>query len=252
MKGRRGLTRHGQNPTQQSQAVRGEDRGWNKNEGGGKTKQNNRSKREKGGESERRRWMRSAAVSELHDCPPPSPLLPLLLWLLSAAALRQGVGNERSYSLSPSLPLTALLPVPSLEWDALTSPFAFLPGRSALRYPDTELSVWGCCRLVSPPSRSLPRSFPLPCRGWNATPVCLCWGGRSLNALLSHAWMCGAARISPGPSLHACLAPMGCVCVCECVLFVLSCKLPGQHLMRDRKWVKPAKTFGAGSDTGMT
>ena len=67
--------------------------------GGGKTKQNNRSKREKEGGSARRRWMRSAVVSELHDRPPPSPLLlPLLcasslLWLLSAAALRQGVGS---------------------------------------------------------------------------------------------------------------------------------------------------------------
>lgn len=53
MKGRRALTRHGQNPTEQSQAVQGENRGWNKNEGGGKTKENNRSKRkEEGGERE--------------------------------------------------------------------------------------------------------------------------------------------------------------------------------------------------------
>lgn len=52
---RRGLTRHCQNPTEQSQEVWGESRGWNEERGGREKKQNKtieEEKKERGGERE--------------------------------------------------------------------------------------------------------------------------------------------------------------------------------------------------------
>lgn len=75
-------------------------------------------------------------------------------------------------SLSSSPPFTALLPVPSLKWDALSFAFSFLPGGLNSKYRDAKLSGPG---VMS--TRLSPLSFPppflsfSPCWGLAATPV---------------------------------------------------------------------------------